>query len=61
MKYRICALSELVSSPYNPPQRTDKGISSLATNIRKNDLLTYLFSSSLTDLRTYLPTDLLTY
>tara|TARA_R100000808_G_C2142951_1_gene150740 strand:- start:1539 stop:2204 length:666 start_codon:yes stop_codon:yes gene_type:complete len=39
MKYRICTLSELVNSPYNPPQRTDKGISALATNIRKNGLL----------------------
>ena len=39
MKYKVCALSELVSSPYNPVQRTDKGISSLARNIAKNGLL----------------------
>ena len=39
MKYKVCKLSELISSPFNPPSRTTKGISSLATNIRNNGLL----------------------
>ena len=39
MKYKVCALNELISSPYNPPQRTNKGMTALVTNILENGLL----------------------
>ena len=45
MKYKVCALNELISSPYNPPTRTTKGMNSLSNKHTREWVITTYRSS----------------